>query len=340
MLTKQDFIYSLDRVGHLINAEEAIKGDKYYCPCCGDIMIPRQGKIRRWHFAHKSGSHNCSYESYLHKIAKKRIKECFDTSFHFWIKINQHAVCNMGKCPIGKYQLCYWNKISCYDIRKYYDKCEEEVTIGAFRADLLLTNNKNIHPILIEICVSHESSNKKIGSDYRIIEIFIESENDIDFITSNAMFCESGISGNGLVKTIFYNFKRTNHITPEPNLLLDKYLFWIDSDRKLHLKNRRLPKCTSLNHTDIENSLFRIESSENIELLFALHELSRSGIGIKYCHMCKYYHLNGNDECDRYKYNRAKHDLRLKAMECPYFCEIDYSGEIRNKEFRITINTD
>lgn len=67
---KQDYSYSMDKESHLINVTDAVKGNDYYCPCCGEIMIPRQGSRRRWHFAHKGNLGDCSYETYLHKVAK------------------------------------------------------------------------------------------------------------------------------------------------------------------------------------------------------------------------------------------------------------------------------
>lgn len=70
MILKQDYTYAIDGESHLINVTEAVKGNNYYCPSCGEIMIPRQGSIRRWHFAHKGNLRNCSYETYLHKVAK------------------------------------------------------------------------------------------------------------------------------------------------------------------------------------------------------------------------------------------------------------------------------
>ena len=47
------------------------KDDVFYCISCGNKLIPRLGKIKVKHFAHKTLSTNCSYETYLHKLAKK-----------------------------------------------------------------------------------------------------------------------------------------------------------------------------------------------------------------------------------------------------------------------------
>lgn len=73
MVAKQDYSYSMDKDLHLVNVVDAIKGNDYYCPCCGKTMIPRQGSKRRWHFAHKGSLGDCSHETYLHKVAKKNV---------------------------------------------------------------------------------------------------------------------------------------------------------------------------------------------------------------------------------------------------------------------------
>ena len=55
----------------------ANKKYKYICPECKTDVIPKQGKIKAWHFSHKPGS-NCNHynrpgESQIHKEAKHRI---------------------------------------------------------------------------------------------------------------------------------------------------------------------------------------------------------------------------------------------------------------------------
>ena len=35
MLNKQYYTYSLDEESNLVNVCDAIKGVKYFCPCCG-----------------------------------------------------------------------------------------------------------------------------------------------------------------------------------------------------------------------------------------------------------------------------------------------------------------
>lgn len=38
-----------------VDINDAVKGKKYYCDLCGGELIPKQGKVNVWHYAHKSG---------------------------------------------------------------------------------------------------------------------------------------------------------------------------------------------------------------------------------------------------------------------------------------------
>lgn len=44
--------YALTADHHRVHALDAEKGQEYYCPVCGNQVIPRQGGVNSWHFAH------------------------------------------------------------------------------------------------------------------------------------------------------------------------------------------------------------------------------------------------------------------------------------------------
>lgn len=77
--TYQNYSYANDQEHNLVHISKAQRGIEYFCPYCHALMTPHMGKIRRWHFTHKANIENCCYESYLHKIAKSRIREAFLT---------------------------------------------------------------------------------------------------------------------------------------------------------------------------------------------------------------------------------------------------------------------
>lgn len=350
-ISKQDYSFAMDKESRLVNANDAVKvkGNEYYCPCCGAIMIPRQGNKRRWHFAHKGNTENCSYETYLHKVAKKRICECFNESPRFTIRFHQQSVCNVEECPLGTRKPCTWKSEKEFNIKEYYDYCEEEVTIDKFRADLVISNQSNNKPpFLIEIYVTHKSTEEKLNSGYRIIEIQIESEEDINEIISAASIVENSVDSDNRknranAKIKFYNFKVDSSI-PDDKYQANKFLFWIDSERCFHFDQIEDVKCLSQTPKDIANSVFRIESKDPIAWDFAFRKLAESGLGIKYCTMCKLYRCNDTYErwkCILHKLKRYKQDPPLYiARSCPHFKQIDYTNDrfSDNQDYKIKYN--
>lgn len=61
--------YALDEQNKLVFIKDAQRS-QFHCIECSCEMIPRQGNIRVWHFAHKNEGQACSGEGALHKTAK------------------------------------------------------------------------------------------------------------------------------------------------------------------------------------------------------------------------------------------------------------------------------
>lgn len=349
-MARQDYSYAIDKRSQLINVKDAVKGDEYSCPCCGLVMIPRQGCKRKWHFAHKGNLENCSYETYLHKIAKKRICECFNKAPQFNIRFHPKFICNIAECPLGASCPCSWHSTKEYDLKQYYNQCEEEVMIGKYRADLFIYNREtNRPPVIIEICVTHKSTEEKLNLNYRIIEIRIESEDDIDQIVSTLSIKEDEVCAlhwgkRQKDKIRFYNF-RVYSEKPDKEHQAPKYRFWIDSKGFFHGdRPEDYGKCLSPNPAEIENSRFRIESNDYIDRDFAFSKLAESGLGIKYCTMCDRYRFNDRYDkpiCILYKSKGTKQFPRLSdAMSCQNFKQKNYAHEGNlsyNREYKITV---
>lgn len=183
----QSYSYALDSAGSMIHISQAERDKQYFCPQCGGLMTPHMGAIRRWHFTHKANTENCNYETYLHRIAKTRIREVFLSASKFVISYDVSITCNKADCFRDRKNICSGTIKQFFDLKQYYDECTEEYEYNGFRADLLLssTRNPDREPILIEIYVSHKSSDEKINTGVRIIEIKITSEEDIEDIISN-----------------------------------------------------------------------------------------------------------------------------------------------------------
>lgn len=194
--------YALDINNNIIEISNTIdlEDQKYYCPHCHNEMITRRGNIRQWHFAHKTDK--CSYDKYLHSIAEIMIMDWFNRSENIFLSLEHGLKCNaFDSCLFYNSMYCQASEKRQYDLKKYYSKCIHEIKYEGYIADLYCENNiKPNSPIFIEIFVTHKCSQDKINSGIRIIELKIESEEDIiNILNSNKL--EEG------EKVKLYNFK-------------------------------------------------------------------------------------------------------------------------------------
>lgn len=195
--------FALDINNSIIDIQKTndLNNQQYFCPYCHKEMIPKRGNIRKPHFAHKADK--CSYDKYLHSIAEIMIMDWFNKNGTIMLSMN-----NYGKCD--RYSSCaFYDKMSCngtireqFDLKKYYSKCIREYRYGGFIADLYCESDAYPNsPIFIEIFVTHECSQEKKSSGIRIIELAIQSEEDILDIVKSTKLIESE-------KVRLYNFKR------------------------------------------------------------------------------------------------------------------------------------
>lgn len=325
---KQYYCYAIDKDGLLTNVHNAVKGREYFCPYCNSPMIPRQGAIRKWHFAHKPDSLiPCSYESYLHKLAKLKIKSWFDESKEFTITFRQKTMCSVLDCPINLSKKCFWHEYNTYDIKKYYDTCTLEKGVNGFIADLLLTDSShsNRPPILIEICVSHKSTVEKINSGLRIIEISIKSEKDITSLIKDNEISEARDGS-----AVFYNFNIRRSI-PSPNFQQNKFHFWIDKHNKANRYNLYQNYCLSPLPIFLEESIFRIDACFPIDFRFAFEQLANINpnlyrslnLNLERCYMCKFYRYIANGDtylCILEKYGKPSINSEMSITKaCSFF---------------------
>lgn len=337
---KQDYTYALDAESRLVHAEKADKSREYFCPLCGEKMLPKQGKIRKCHFAHKSNMEHCSYETYLHKISKTLLCKAFNESKNFYIKFSAMVNCSIKECPVGKFERCKWSKYLEFDLKQFYNQCEEEAIIENYRADLLLSSSEHKcrRPILIEIYVTHKSTEEKLNSELRIIEIKIDSIEDMDRIISSKCIVESDRPDEfSLVKPKdkikFYNFKNELWEEPAVEQQSPKFRFWVDSRGYFRYDDPEefdcYEKCLSQNPPEVEESIFRIDSSGPVDRNFAVYKLAQ--LGYKSCQMCKYCRMNNKYQCPIciiYKARETNKFPKIKdALRCPYYKTYDYNKE-------------
>lgn len=137
------------------------------------------------HFAHKSGTEcNFAYESMLHLLAKEKIRKAFMESRTFNLQFEYRSYCRNEKtCPFFHYTECYMSSQRAFNLKDFYDSCEQEISYDKIRrrSDLKLFSSyhPNREPIYIEFCVTHPSETGKLHSGAKIIEVQIDSENTI-----------------------------------------------------------------------------------------------------------------------------------------------------------------
>lgn len=329
----QNYSYAKNSSDKLINVYSAERGGTYFCPICGELMTPHMGKVRRWHFVHKNTG-KCSYESYLHMLAKIKIREAFISSEHFLLSYKAKALCSC-ECPFIGFPKCEGETPVEFDLRNYYDTCDIEAQYKQFRADLLLTSSTNpkLPPVLIEIKVTHKCTEDKITDGVRIIEIPIQSEEQINDIVNSyklkAVRDKQSYYGLSNEEHItLYNFNKVESFNPVGSF--DEYqdcfsrkntiVFLLNNqgqfrsfDCQCYEVSRRLPPNVHYFITEIATPFKEI-----------FQEFSKRGVKIRNCFLCKFSKQDtwGDRICVLYK----KHNLPRKpspysATSCPHYSE-------------------
>lgn len=318
-----DYSYALNQENSIINIRFANRQDLYTCPSCGGVMIPHMGEIRKWHFTHKSNT-QCCYETYLHQVTKKRVREAFMNAENFYISFDTYKVCS-ADCLIKR--ACGLESTETFDIRQYYDTCEEEQQYAGFRPDLILKSllHPERPPIFIEIKVTHKSSVDKLSSGIRIIEIAVEKYDDIDDIINNHCIRGHKVQpySNELerYKISLYNFDKAYYLKPSDKFChFLKYVFALRDDG--HFEESKYKCFENIDENFPSNEFNLIVSDTPIDKLWAFFEFQRRGLNITSCFRCKFSRNteNGESLCALYlKCDTPKFPDFNYAKSCSYY---------------------
>jgi hypothetical protein len=157
--------------------------EAFLCIGCGEPLIAKtKGEQREKHFAHHKKV-ACNEETYLHLLAKKTFYDvytaCLASDRPFTINLTHPKACKRFRDVLG--HSCHVGELEkTYDLTERFDKILMEKRDGEFVPDLLLFNSlKPQTKIYVEIAVTHFLSEAKADSPNRIIEIPIESEDDV-----------------------------------------------------------------------------------------------------------------------------------------------------------------
>ena len=130
-------------VAHINDAE---KGQKYLCLGCDADMIPRKGRIKRYHFAHKAGLEQCNPDNALHETAKAAICQGFLTAVQERGAYSVKFPCSRCREPVGVNVAIEGAAIA-----------TERSVVHGTRSDLVITRGDGKSPrVIIEIVVHHD----------------------------------------------------------------------------------------------------------------------------------------------------------------------------------------
>ncbi len=348
----QNYSYALDAENKLVHVSAAVRDAKYFCPHCHALMIPHMGKIRRWHFTHKANVEYCNYETYLHKIAKSKIREAFLNASKFIISYDVPALCKeKDSCKLNNGEHCVYKDRIEHDIRQFYDTCEEEVPYKNFIADLLLSSSSkpDREPILIEIYVSHKSTAEKVADGVRIIEVQIREEEDIDEIVSSLRIDGDQSSDryycrNDKPKNLFFNFK--GQVLQDPsyfNKMRSNYIYYLWMHDSGDFKADRC-LCDDDPMKHIPDDAHYVIGSEFFWWEWAFLEFIKRGVDVMNCLMCKYTAITTMSICEERictlykKFGTPRHPRIKTAKTCQYFRRIkEVYQEDSNDEGNFTV---
>ena len=316
--------YAKDEKGNLIDIYNLDVKDrthfKFFCIGCGNELIARIGKIKVPHFSHKKVD-TCSGETYLHLLGKQLFYdnyiECLNTNTPFEVEFYQARICNHYEQDLGvKCEL--EGSVERIDLTQYFDKISIEEREDSFIADVMLTSKSGKDKIFIEIAVTHLSTEKKINSKYRIIEIEIDSEEDFEPIKRKFLsetnpnikfknFKPRQINCNGDCKEI-HNFltldKEGKCLLTELNLKQIKKYFAIDKEK--------IVKYEIFKDGNYDISSFPSYSTE--KYINAIATFAEEKIKIRNCLICRYHAYKNTRWLEMWR------NIRDGVYSVPIFC--------------------
>jgi len=304
--------YALDRFNNLIDIQKLerinlLKEDKFFSVDFIQPLIPRLGKIKKKHFAHKSIQVVLgNIETYLHALGKKiflnEYNECLDSRTPFYLSYSIKNECTRLKEKFN-ISCSLKDQIFKYDLTKYFTEILIEKKDGNYIPDLLLLNPLTNEKIYVEIAVTHYSSQEKIKSGNRIIEFNITNEDDLNEIFEFK-------KGNSSDKTQYFNFKQKKNSGSfcSPGKCCTKFNFFnVSGDGRCNLKIITEPEIGYITRkydstsiwTIIEPSIHKSDDDDYYRgrkksqtFKDYLIKANKEKIKVKNCYICRYHAEN------------------------------------------------
>lgn len=288
--------YAYDESGKLVSINDYTKEESklhtFRCVGCGNPLLPRAigSNSRRAHFYHKEIV-ECSGETYVHKLAKKLLKEKFDNSEKFLVAYPVTKDCSNKDCRLRNIHCHREYDRAEIDLKELYNTCTEEAGVEGFVADLLLTNSDKpeVAPVLLEVCVTHACDEEKVASGLQIIELKVKKEQDVIAMVDRDVLEEFAYGPKKEKDVKFISFKRkveeplvsdvVRYIF-NPSVCENGYVTKIDC-RKADKKMLKDSVC-ELNMVNTKNYL-------EPDQWYALDWMSKNK-RLRRCNLCKFYY--------------------------------------------------
>lgn len=353
--------YALDSQNNLVSVDDVARGlaCNCYCPSCREKLIAKNGGIKRiHHFAHAYGvdCESC-YETMLHKLAKIKVQEAFLKKTVFNIQFEYRTYCCRAKtCGYERYDDCFTSTIKTFNLKEFYDSCEQEVQYDSIkrRSDLKIFSSKkhNLPPIYIEFFVSHACDDLKLHRGGKIIEVKIVSESDIDQIVENG-FIESSeyckADNDEIVNITFNGFKTEDYCASQINrdIEFSRYILYASGKSQCYQDVSNCKKLSKFRKQSL------IEICFHTSVAFGIYEMAKyqgyMRFGIKNCLYCENYvdsYNNTGKLCRLYKslgISRWEQHDTARAKECKYFslnekemaAEIDHFNSLKSNKYTV-----
>ncbi|MCU0357698.1 MAG: competence protein CoiA [Cyclobacteriaceae bacterium] len=288
--------YAYDQKGQVIFIDDLTKDslivNKFKCISCGNEIIARLGRLKTKHFAHKEIV-TCSGETYLHQLGKQlfydEYKKCLTTKTPFTIEYQERQICNARETKF---------KVSCefgettkrFDLTTYFKDIEIEKNYDEFRPDLTLINKDTKEKIFIEIAVTHLSTEKKLESGNRIIELKIKEEPDLIPIKLHHLKKDGE-------RIKFKGFKKStdkkNHCKGKCRHKFDVFIIKDNSRPQLRqIDLERLEYILSQDKIDHYDISKQTEGFQGDKFRYKIAKAHKNGVKVKNCFICRYHGEN------------------------------------------------
>lgn len=300
----QKYRYAYDRDNQIrdvttLDSETAKGLGPYTCISCGNLLVARLGEKRIKHFAHKHVV-ECNGETYLHKLGKaifvQEYRKCLDLGQPFSIGMTHKIDCD--KYREIKAHNCTQSVVEWHDLTEIYKGIAIEHQDGDYIPDILLFDESDgQRKLYIEIKVTHASSAKKVGSKTRIIEIPLDTDEDVTIFYSHHIEQGKGIK--------FFNFNPKPKKPSDRECLCENqvyYCFVVYPSEKCVMpsyKLRDLP--AAIKRLENSEAYFTVTSAKGRDASYLfVDELKNAvrsqGLSIKNCALCMHARKNWHND--------------------------------------------